>query len=137
MIFSPNSPTLISTSQAGPDGGPSQGPRPPPPPPEADLEPAAEVEAEVPEQQLRLRLPRVPEDDGPPQGSEPQPCTGERTPLPTNTRETIAFVYGNIWVQALPVEAQLYPQLENLIFVLEELEQTREQVEMMYTGTDR
>ena len=28
-------------------------------------------------------------------------------------------------------------QLENLIFVLEELEQTREQVEMMYTGTDR
>ena len=52
---------------------------------------------------------------------------------PTNTRET----YGSIWVQALPVEAQLYPQLENLIFVLEELEQTREQVEMMYTGTDR
>ena len=28
-------------------------------------------------------------------------------------------------------------QLENLIFVLEELEETREQVEMMYTGTDR
>ena len=52
---------------------------------------------------------------------------------PTNTRET----YGSIWVQALPVEAQLYPQLENLIFVLEELEETREQVEMMYTGTDR
>ena len=53
------------------------------------------------------------------------------------TRETIIFVYGSIWVQALPVEALSLPQLENLIFVFEELEQTREQVEMMYTGTDR
>ena len=129
---------MISTSQAGPDGGPSQGPRPPPPPPEADLEPAAEVEAEVPEQQLRLRLPRVPEDDGPPQGSEPQPCAGERTRLPTNTRETIVFVY--IWEHlgtSTSSGSACLPHLENLIFVLEELEETREQVEMMYTGTDR
>ena len=60
------------------------------------------------------------------------------TRLPTNTRETIVFVY--IWEHlgtSTFSGSTCVPQLENLIFVFEELEQTREQVEMMYTGTDR
>ena len=72
--FQPHSTLSTELAQAGSDGGQIL-PRVDPPPSQLDR---LQSQVEVSDQQLRLRLSRLPADHGTAQGPESHPCRGER-----------------------------------------------------------